>query len=82
MGIWLHTHTVATLALGELAEIQGDVSVETTSLGYGRGCRMFKLHPTSMAFICKEFKHLLLLPGWTNGCTLTLFLPPQDVTPN
>ena len=39
-GIWLHTHTVITTDifpdLGELAEILGDVSVQTTPLQYLR----------------------------------------------
>ncbi len=47
MGIWLHTHTVTTTTyvspdLGELAEILGDVSVQTMSLRYGWCCRSFQ----------------------------------------
>ncbi len=46
VGIWLPTHTITTTDispdLGELAEIQVDVSVETTQLRYGWGCRTFQ----------------------------------------
>ena len=46
MGIWQHIHIVTTTevspALGELAEILDDVSVEIIPVRYGWGCRTFQ----------------------------------------
>ena len=46
MGTWLYTHTVTTTDvspdLRELAEVLGDVSVQTMPMHYGWGCRTFQ----------------------------------------
>ena len=47
IGIWLHTHTITITSpdippdLGVLADILGDVSMETMSLRYGRAWKAF-----------------------------------------
>ena len=62
MGIWQHTHTIATTevspVLRELAEIIDDVSVKMIPLRYHEAVEPFKLHPTSMSYIYKVFEHL------------------------
>ncbi len=49
MSICLHTHTITATDispdLGELTEIQGDVSVETIPLGYGWDSKTFQTVP-------------------------------------
>ena len=52
------TTTEVSPDLGELAEILDDVSVEMIPLAIVEAVEPFKLHPTSMSFICEVFEHL------------------------
>ena len=86
MGIWRHTHTATTMDvspdLGELAEILGNVSVQTM-----QPCAMieavepFKLHPTSVSFIYMvlEHLHLLWMGIWLHTHTVTTTYLSQNL---
>jgi len=74
MSIWQHIHTVTTTELcpdlGELAEIIDDVRSHYAIL---EAVEPFKLHPTSMSYICKVFEHLkqLWMGIWQHTHTVT-----------
>ena len=56
VGIWQHIHTVTTTEvspdLGELSEIMYDVNVEMIHYAITEAVEPFKLHPTSMSYLC------------------------------
>jgi hypothetical protein len=65
MGIWLHTHTVTTIAsspdFGKLAEFLPDAGVQPCHYALIEAVEPFKLLCTFMAYIYERFEHLLRL---------------------
>ena len=81
MGIWLHNHTITSTDVskdsGQLAEILGDVSVQTMPLhySYSWGCRTFQT-ASHIHILHKCCLRTFICCGWAYSCTLTP-LPPQ-----